>query len=127
MKKGITSLDALMAFMILLFMVIFIQKTTSSSLENSDSYGALMQAKANSQNLASIINTFYAANFSQEAKVTLPEKYSTASFFGELSGTVQIIKQENNLTTEVTTSKGTYSSSFPVVQNVNYNQGEVFS
>ncbi len=124
MKKGVTTLDAITAFLILLFIAIFIQKTATVSLSNSDDYGLLVQSKLSSSHMSSIINTFYSTNPGENDKVKLASDEFSAIFFGDETASLEITKfPESNETRTITSAVGkTFSSSSPAVKGITLNQ-----
>lgn len=60
--KGIFSIDTFMALLLMLFAVVLMQGMVGLSFDNSNSFGASFEAKAESIRLGSIMNTFYSTN-----------------------------------------------------------------
>ena len=129
MKKGLTSLDAITAFIILLFLIIFIQKTTSVNLSVSDDYGALMQARSISIKLSSVIDSFYATMPSANDNITKINGLTKVKFFGQHPFILQIKKQSSDyiVNTSIITPEKNYSATFPAVNEIQFiqNQGAI--
>lgn len=126
MNKGTISLDAITAFIILIFLVVFIQKTTSSNLSISDNYGGFSQSKAAAIKLSSIMNSFYATSPSQNDSITGLYDYIKPTSFGTNTFTINISKQQANYYVNVTieSSYKNYSVSFPAVNETNFSQAD---
>jgi|GEM_PF-2723972 len=129
MKKGLTSLDAITAFIILLFLIIFIQKTTSVNLSISDDYAGLMQAKSTSEEISSLMNTFYATTPGINDKIIKVNDSINIKFFGDFPFTFEVKKQADKykINTTIRTNEKNYSVSYPVVNEIKFIQssGEI--
>ena len=129
MKKGVTSLDAMLAFLLILFIVIFTQKASSMALIHSDSFGASIQAQATAEELGSLMNSFYATNPGASDKITGVNNYTDIKFFGDYTFNAEILKQSgnSNVTVTITTLDEIYSSSYPTAQGVQFDStnGEI--
>ncbi len=124
MKKATISLDAITAFIILIFLVIFIQKTTTSNLTISDDYGALTQAKTTAVKLSSIMNTFYATSPSQKDNITGLYDYIKPTSFGTNTFTLEISKHQVNyyINATIHSNSKNYTTYFPTVNEIKFNQ-----
>ena len=122
MKKGITSLDAMLAFLLILFIVIFTQKATAMSLIHSDSFGASIQTQATAEKLGSVMNSFYATNPGSNDVITGVNDYINIKFFGNYTYITAILKQSGTpgITVTITTLEDSYSSSYPVAEDIGF-------
>ena len=123
MKKGVISLDAITAFIILIFLVIFIQKTTTSNLSISDNYGGLAQSKAIAIKVSSIMNSFYATNPTSKDKIIGLSNYTKLTSFGTNDYSLKINKQPSkyHINVSVKSTEGNYyNTSFPTVNETAY-------
>ena len=71
MRRGIISLDALIAILLLLFLLISVQGFISLNFDNSNSFGIEHEAKANAIKTGSILNAFYATSPSSADYVSI--------------------------------------------------------
>ena len=123
MKKGLNSLDALMAFILVLFIVIFIQKASSINLMYSDAFGAQVQAESTASDLARVMNSFYAIRPETSDSVDV-NGFFDIKFFGDFPNSVSISKPFglSRVNVNIFTERTTYNVEFPVIGDVRFDQ-----
>jgi len=118
MKKGMFSIDFIMALVIVSFVVFFIQEHTYRSLRHSEEFGRLEQLSSMTSSVASQLNAFYALS---------PEK---GDFFNLLPPKISSFSRTQDCTvlkyaSSLTLSCGDSSLSFPLCfDDVSYEVGE---
>jgi len=118
MKKGINSLDAFLAIMIMLFIVFWMQNFFNLVYENAQDFGVQVTLSTEAMRVGSMMNSFYATNPSPTDYLQLN---SSITVFGDkLDCRVTKPRGDANVTI-VATYKGTkYNASYPVALQVNY-------
>jgi hypothetical protein len=116
MMKGLVSFDALIAIMLLTFMVIWLQDFAAAGLDNADSFGSALQLKASAMSAGSEMNAFYALSPKTGDFVEL---YGGAlrSFGGNAS---QITLSKGSGDSSVTASIGAGSQAYPTAGAYSY-------
>ncbi len=123
--KGIISLDALMAFLLVIFVVFWIQSLTSMNINSVNKFGRKVQARQEAIRTASIMNSFYATipstndyvNTTQGQVVSF-ENASLQSLFSKEYGS-------NIVEATVVVNDNIYEKAYAVaVKEVYYSNGE---
>lgn len=118
MKRGINSLDAFLALMIMLFVIFWMQNFFTLSYENSQDFGVQSTIDSEALRVGSMMNTFFATN-------PVPGDYlllnSSAALFGE-EIFCSITKSQGYATVTLNASYKSVgrNSSYPVVAQIKY-------
>jgi len=120
MKRGINSLDAFLALMIMLFVIFWMQNFFSLSFENSQTFGVQLAIDAEAMRVGSIMNTFLASNPAPGDYMLLN---SSANLFGnETACTITKYAGYLNVTIEAVYNGVNYNSSYPVMNQIAYDR-----
>ncbi len=119
MRRGINSLDAFLAIMIMLFVIFWMQNFFSLSYENSQEFGVQSTLNSEAMRVGSMMNTFFASNPTPEDYLLLNS--SVAVFGDEIF--CSITKPQGYATVTINASyKFTLrNSSYPVIAQIKYN------
>ena len=120
MKRGINSLDAFLALMIMLFVVFWMQNFLSLSYGNSQDFGVQIMVDSEAMRVGSIMNAFFATNPTTKDYITLN---SSVAVFGE-NLTCTITKNQGVAKVDIeTVYRGVkFNSSYPVIGQIKYDQ-----
>lgn len=125
MKKGINTLDALLALLLILFIVSWMQNFTTLNLAEVNEFGGAVQAKASAIAIGSQMNSFYAINPTESDYLDLSENPQKIDIFGEEEFEITITKNptDDEVTFEIFTGLN-YSSNYPVIEVIKYTDDE---
>ena len=118
MKRGINSLDAFLAIMIMLFVIFWMQNFFSLSYENSQEFGAQSTLNSEALRVGSMMNTFFATN-------PIPGDYlllnSSVALFGEeILCSINKTQGYANVTVNASYKSVSRNSSYPVIAQIKY-------
>lgn len=125
MKRGINTLDALFAILILLFLITFLQNYTTISLNAANDFGGEAQAKSLAVSLGSQMNSFYSINPGAKDYLDTSKSPLLARIFGQ-NPTTTITKAKNDAKASVKVSVGKdYPNDYPVAKDISYSDSRV--
>lgn len=120
MKRGINSLDAFLALMIMLFVIFWMQNFFSLSYENSQDFGMQVTMNLEAIRVGSMMNSFFATNPTPSDYLLLN---SSIDIFGDrLECTITKPASYPNVTMNTTYKENQYNSSYPVIAQVGYDR-----
>ena len=118
MKRGINSLDAFLAIMIMLFVIFWMQNFFSLSYENSQDFGVQSALDSEALRVGSMMNTFFASNPTAGDYLLLN---SSVTLFGEEIFS-SITKSQGYAIVYINASykSVSYNASYPVIAQIRY-------
>lgn len=125
MKKGVNTIDALFAIMLILFLTTWIQNFTEINLNGSSKFGGSIQADYWAISLGSQMNSFYATNPSAKDYVDLGKLPQKVSIFGQaVSTTITKDFGVGNVLYQIMAAEIS-SATYPVAKDITYSGGLV--
>lgn len=110
MKRGIFSIDAMIAILLILFILIWAQGLITLNFKNTNSFGGAYEAKAYAMSVGSEMNAMYAGNLDEVSLKAVPEE----KMFSDTSATFTAVKiLGGKLTTTIVSRDETFTGNYP--------------
>ena len=116
MRRGLVSFDALIALILLTFIVIWMQDFAMAGLDSADAFGTTLQLKATAVATGSMMNDFYTLGPGTGDYVTI--RPGVVRQFGGGQSAITLVK--GAAAAAVTASANATSQSYPVVGQLAY-------
>ncbi len=125
MRKGLNTLDALFAIVILLLTVGLMQNYTQTTLNSANDYGGGTQAKSLAISIGSQINSFFATNPGSKDYLDISKDPLVAKLFGKTTTTtITKVKNDVKVSVDIATDKD-YVSTYPTIKDPTYSSPKV--
>jgi len=121
MKKGINTMDALMAILLILFMISWLQNYNVLVLKDVNEYGSQLQVEYLAMKFGSEMNSFYATKLGDNDYLDFGHDPVKIEIFGQTFET-SIRKElgDNKIVVTLTSVEAnkTYTAEYPVSKNI---------
>lgn len=126
MKKGLFSLDAVIAILLLLFILIWGQSLASSDFDRANSFGVKYEAKAEAIRAGSLMNTFLSTKPNSGDYATLASPDARA--FADETATLTSSKTASSeLIVTLQSRFGAVTSTYPTIMKAIITNGKITS
>jgi hypothetical protein len=125
MKRGVNTLDALFAILMIFSLVALLQNYTTVNFNSVEEYGGETQAKSMATSIGSQMNSLYAINPGPKDYLDTSKSSVSARIFAK-EPTITITKANNNPEVSVELyAENYYTSDYPVAKSIAYSDPKV--